>query len=76
MMAMVTDNSIAIRRSSRFSTASLKIGQPPIQQADDADDADDRNGSQSLNHTAAASLTRARCSGSQVAFETSFDAER
>ena len=41
-MAMVIDSSIVMRRLMMFSTASLKIGQPPISEADDADDADRR----------------------------------
>ena len=53
-MAIVIDSSIVMRRSRRFSKASLRIGQPPIRRPSDADHADRGNGSQTRNQTAAA----------------------
>jgi hypothetical protein len=53
-MAMDIESSMVIRRASRFSSASLKIGQPPIARATIPITLAGRSGSQSRNHTAAA----------------------
>lgn len=55
-MAIVIDSSIVMRRSTMFSKASLRIGQPPINSPATPMTLIAGNGSQRRNHTVAAAI--------------------